>query len=383
MKAKQKRLAIVCSIALLGACSFNQASNVALWRVAPTIITKHGGNIVDAMYKIGRYHQGQNRYDLASIAYQNALAADESFVEARNGLGVVYSMQGKYREAIKVFLLAVEQAPNTGHLHNNLGYAYYLQGRYSDSVTALELASLLIPDNLRVLNNLGLAYAKMGDKKRSRKAFSHTICYSETTREKAETAYSVRSKLQSCHYTPIEDIGLSPSLNVKPLQSEMEMLNIPKDRGVIRPAAFKHVAVVDTHVRLIKLSTNVTELRVQPYSETANNILKGDVSTVKSLRIEVSNGNGVTGAARKVGLFLISLGYPKSRLTNQKPFQVEITKIQYRTGYHGEAQLLQASLPTEHKLVLRNDMRAGTSVRLILGKDMYKQLATNIKEKKV
>lgn len=382
MKTKQKILPAVCCIALLSACASNQTASVAPWAITPTTTTSHGSNSVDAMYKMGRYYQGQNRYDLAISAYQKALATDNSFVEARNGLGVIYSRQGKYREAIEAFQVAVQQSPKAAHLYSNMGYAYYLQGQYAESVTALEQAALLDPTNQRALNNLGLAYAKAGNKGESAQAFTQAANAATTTPNVAatEVATPAQNTLQVSDQTAAIMAALSTELNAQPApqsQPEVQVLTLPKDRGVIRPAASSNaVAVVDSRVQLVKLSANVSELRVQPYSaEPMQTAATADVADLKKLRVEVANGNGVTGAAKKVGRFLGNLGYPTARLTNQKPFQVRMTQIQYREGYQAEAQLLQASLPDAHELVQRDDMRTGVSVRLVLGKDMVTQLA--------
>jgi hypothetical protein len=331
---------------------------------------------------MGRYYQGQNRYDLAISAYQKALAADNGFVEARNGLGVIYSRQGKYREAIEAFQVAVQQSPKAAHLYSNMGYAYYLQGQYAESVTALEQATLLDPTNQRALNNLGLAYAKAGNKGESAQAFAQAANAVTTTPNVAatEVVAPAQNTLQLPDNTATVVAALSTEPNVQPApqsQPEVQVLTLPKDRGVIRSASSTNaVAVVDSRVQLVKLSANVSELRVQPYSaEPMQTAAAVDVADLKKLRVEVANGNGVTGAAKKVGRFLGNLGYPTARLTNQKPFQVRMTQIQYREGYQAEAQLLQASLPDAHELVQRDDMRTGVSVRLVLGKDMVTQLA--------
>ncbi len=93
------------------------------------------------------------------------------------------------------------------------------------------------------------------------------------------------------------------------------------------------------------------------------------------MRLEVANGNGVSGAASKVSKFLRGQGYAAARLTNQKPFKTKTTQIYYRSGYEAQALLLQSKLLDAPKLIERNDMRANISVRVVLGKDMVTQLA--------
>lgn len=377
MKTRQKILPAVCCIALLSACASNQQVSVAPWKITPTTTTSNGNNSPDAMYQMGRYYQGQNRYDQAISAYQKALAADNGFVEARNGLGVIYSRQGKYREAIEAFQVAVKQAPKAAHLYSNMGYAYYLQGQYAESVAALEQATLLDPTSQHALFNLGLAYAKTGSKSESTQAFAQAANVPTTIPNVVtEVATPSQSTLQLPLNGAAAVVSAETTVKLAP-QPEVQALTLPKDRGVIRPASSaSSVAVVDSRVKLVQLAPNVSELRVQPYSAEPMQVAAVvNIPGSEKLRVEVANGNGVTGAAGKVGQFLLSQGYPTARLTNQKPFQVRMTQIQYREGYQAEAQVLQASLPDAHELVKRNDMRADISVRLVLGKDMVTQLA--------
>src|SRR5262245_39813302 len=50
----------------------------------------------EAMYRLGRFYQGQARYAEAIGAYREALNRHPSYVEARNGLGVSLAGQGRY-----------------------------------------------------------------------------------------------------------------------------------------------------------------------------------------------------------------------------------------------------------------------------------------------
>ena len=378
MKNRQKILPAVCCIALLSACASNRPVKEVLWSITPITTTSNVNSSSDAMYKMGRYYQGQNRYEQAISAYQKALAADNGFVEARNGLGVIYSRQGKYREAIEAFQVAIKQAPKSAHLYSNMGYAYYLQGQYAESVTALEQATLLDPTNQRALNNLGLAYAKAGSKGESTQAFAQAANV-PTTISNVSVA-EVTTPSQSTLQLPVNGAKVAAAVpaetNVKPVpQPEVQVLTLPKDRGVVRPAS-NTVSVVDSRVQLVQLAPNVSELRVrQNGAEPMQVVEVANNPSPEKLRVEVANGNGVTGAAGKVGQYLHSQGYPTARLTNQKPFQVRMTQIQYRDGHQAEAQLLQSSLPEALVLVQRNDLRADISVRLVLGKDIVTQLA--------
>lgn len=390
MKSKHKFLPAACCISLLSACASNQPVSVAPWTIKP-ITAINANNRPEAYYQTGRYYQGQNRYDQAIEAYQKALAVDDKFVEARNGLGVILSRQGKYNLAIESFKLAIQQAPNATHLYSNMGYAYYLQGQYADAVAALVQATSLDPNNQHALNNLGLAYAKTGQSAQSMQTFSKAalqqnlslaIADNIPTAGVSETVVSVIAQATtSSGYVDSVTTLPSPTKELAVVISPAEvMLVLPKDRGIIRPAVIS-VPMIESNTKLVQLEPNVSELQMQTYKSASvppmdtPALANNSDNAHGKLRLEVSNGNGVAGLAGKVRQFLSNQGYVTSHITNQKPFQVRMTQIQYREGYQSEAQLLQASMPEMAELVQRNNMRTDIGIRVLLGKDIAKRTA--------
>ncbi len=376
MNTKHKILPAVCCIALMTSCASNQSTSAAPWTIKTTAVTKSSNDKPEAMYQLGRYYQGQNRFAEAVNAYLKALNADANFVEAHNGLGVVYSRQGKYREAIAAFQAAIQQSPKAAHLYSNMGYAYYLQGQYAESVKALEQATKLDPHNQRALNNLGQAYAKAGSTTQSALAFSEAISVEKTANAVAEPAAPAQN--MPANVTNIA-VASAPDANVeKATVQDAQMLAIPKDSGVIRTASPVPalVPIVESRAKLVPVAPHVSELQLRPESADMVQVASAEaLQDLQKVRLEVANGNGVSGAASKVSKFLRGQGYAAARLTNQKPFKTKTTQIYYRSGYEAQAQLLQSKLLDAPKLIERNDMRANVSVRVVLGKDMVMQLA--------
>lgn len=380
MKSKHKVLPVACCVAILSACASSpQVSEAPPWVISPNIKTSSAQASASAMYKLGRYYQGQQRDGLAIEAYQKSVYADPSFVEAYNGLGVIYARQGKYQKAIEAFKSALNYAPVAAHLYSNMGYAYYLQGQYTEAVTSLKQATTLDPSNQRALNNLGMAYAKTGSQGESIQAFTQAISV------EAKAAGLAAPAQDALPQESITDSAAPKSANVSEIftanaitpQADVQELALPKNGGVIRPAPLPgEVPVVDSSVKLVQLSPNVFELQSQqlsaaPVQEAGQPV----VVNWAQAHVEVANGNGVTGMAGQVGKFLLGHGYPVTRLTNQKPFIVKKSQIQYRDGHHEEAQLLKDSLPDSPQLVQRNDLRADVGVRLVLGNDMRTHIA--------
>ena len=114
----------------------------------------------------------------------------------------------------------------------------------------------------------------------------------------------------------------------------------------------------------MQLAPSVYELRLAP-----------QVVAAQSFRLELSNGNGVTGMARRLGEQLIATGLPKARLTNQKPFRQRLTQIQYRDGYADVAEALRSRMPNQPPMIKTAALRASTDVRVVLGRDLPRDVA--------
>src|SRR5690606_8350005 len=86
--------------------------------------------------------------------------------------------------------------------------------------------------------------------------------------------------------------------------------------------------------------------------------------------LEVSNGNGVTGAAARLRRWLAAHDMPTHRLTNQRPFVQRETVVEYRRGHEAAARRLVAVLPLADRpatVAARAGLR--TDVRIVLGHD--------------
>lgn len=86
--------------------------------------------------------------------------------------------------------------------------------------------------------------------------------------------------------------------------------------------------------------------------------------------LEIRNGNGVRHLAFQTSQYLAGQGYKTNYLTNQAGFNVKVTRVFYLPGYLEEAKRLLAHLPKDTMLTQTPNLRSGTHVRVVLGKDM-------------
>lgn len=155
---------LILGVAMLGGCAatFPDKSKSVPVNIAGT--ETRSGEVGDAYryYSEGKNFQQNERFAEAIDAYNKALSVDAEYVDAYNGLGIVYAMIGEHALAIELMTRAVQLAPMTSYLHNNLGYVYLRQSRFNEAVRAFQQAIDLDPDNAGARINLTTAYRKLG-----------------------------------------------------------------------------------------------------------------------------------------------------------------------------------------------------------------------------
>lgn len=158
---------------------------------------------------------------------------------------------------------------------------------------------------------------------------------------------------------------------------------VPETNRPVSIAELVGTAQIAPKAQLVGLAPNVWELRPQsakavatvlPVSQSV--VVQGDgafpvYGNRAIARLEISNGNGITGLARRVGVYLKILGMSAPRLTNQRPFAQRHTQIQYVPGMEESARELMATLGTPADLVVTPKIDRNAQVRVVLGKDFH------------
>lgn len=91
-----------------------------------------------------------------------------------------------------------------------------------------------------------------------------------------------------------------------------------------------------------------------------------------TLRLEISNGNGVAGAAARLARSLERDGVKTVRLSNLRPFVVPVSRIEYSRAQRQVAQALgrRLGLRLEQQLEQRRAGSAYADMRIVLGHDI-------------
>jgi tetratricopeptide (TPR) repeat protein len=322
-KLKPIALSVTCALAIAGCAGTMQEADSP--PAAQPVLSVSHGVTVEALYRLGRYFEGQARYEQAINAYREAIKRDPLMVGAYTGLGMSLAAQHRYDDAIRQFQAAVVLEPHAAHLHNNLGYAYLLSGNTQEAVKALEEARRLDPGNTKPAENLRIAEAKL----------ANTVPQEIPSQNTTPTMQAVTTPLPGTRL-----VEVAPQV--------FELKTSPKPRHLERIEA----------VPLPPLP-----------QERPQGLL------TRNFKLEIANGNGVLGLAKRVAGRLVGTGVRTARLTNQRPFNQPTTEVQYREGYAAEAAAVAAKLQHPVQVKPNQDLASHIHVRLLLGKDALSDVA--------
>jgi Tfp pilus assembly protein PilF len=330
----------VLAVVLLPSCKSGPAPLQAMFHPAQQV--RHGGNDAAAsFYRLGRYHQEHGELDQALTAYNYATARDPRNPLPRMAAAVIHAQQGRLAQARAMLLAVCVDHPTLVQPLNNLGYVYYLQGDYAAAAATFRAAIALQPGNERALNNLRLA-----------EGAGLRGSVPETATAAAPAASSVPSVPQAA---PAPAAPVTAEREQGGMQLVQTAPNVYELRHAQTPAV--------TRVQ------NPTQTGAPERGTATAAAIPAPGAAGKTVRLEIANGNGAAGLAKRFRDALAAQGLKASRLTNAKPFGQPRTRIEFRPGFETEAQGLQAALGGKAVLAQADRLAAPADLRLLLGKD--------------
>lgn len=341
----RKAVAGAALVAVTG-CATHEPNPPRQFRIEPVFSVSNSVQSAassQAYYTLGKYFDGLQEWGRAVDAYRQAAAADTGNVEAFNALGVALAQGRRFAEAEATLRQAVALAPERTHIRNNLGYVLLLEGRPQDAMSQLKVVVSQDGGSAIALANLQDAMARSGARPGTAGA---------TTVALAEGAGRSNS-------APSEDLAGAAA-----------------DPGPVPAADIRIAGPVDTSSPIHQPQDAVLPLAVATpttaSAATASLATDGGAGAfdiLQSARLEVSNGNGVSGMATHVGLWLAARGVPTQRLTNQQPYAQRQTVIQYRSGHEDAARRLANLLPGSAQTAAQASPGLRSDVRVVLGRD--------------
>lgn len=109
----------------------------------------------------GKAYFGQGKFEEAERDFLAALEIDSEQWQSQEFLGLIYSRRQEYDQAINRFKTALGQQPRNESINNNLAVTYYLNGDFQEAVDLLK-ALLKTSTNRKAYNNLALTSFQLG-----------------------------------------------------------------------------------------------------------------------------------------------------------------------------------------------------------------------------
>jgi Flp pilus assembly protein TadD len=374
--------------------------------IKPVMRVRHSADQSAAtFYQLGKYHLERGNLDFARSAYEASITLDGQQLEARNALAALDATQGKLESAKALLIQIVADFPEAAHPYNNLGYVYYLQSDFEAAERTLQRAIALDAGNERARNNLNavnIALARLGNRdtvtlalaqpaQPSQQIVPLTLPLVQTApleQQAAETsepaavdvAVAVETATELGVAAPIETRTQSLAIISPPVEQTVAERAVPQARMEvveIVPYVFelKLRHTNSTKVAEVKLEKPVPASPVAAVLAAALPVAPSSANPAKASRIEVANGNGVTGMAKRISDVLNRQGISVSRLSNELPYKQQETKIQYRAGFEKTATSLKNALKGHAVAVLSPTLSPNSDVRLVLGKDAIAHMA--------
>jgi len=251
-------------------------------------------------------------------------------------LGRYFQGQNRLDLALAAYRRAVAIDRRHAEAHNAIGAIAGVQGRLDEAIRDFRAALEIAPEAPHILNNLGYALALAG--------------------RHAEAVALLQRAAE------LEPDNQGSKANLALALSRAKLAAEPRESTVAVPPAVPDGGG----------TTHDSGERPPPLATPE----RDDLSLQKTYRLEIANGNGVTGAAARFAEIVARYGAPRARLKNHRPFDRKSTVIYVAKGFEAQAQRLASRFG---ELDVRIEPRElnGADVRIVLGRDMLPVVAPN------
>ncbi|WP_165390805.1 LytR C-terminal domain-containing protein [Pseudoduganella lutea] len=350
--------AVACAGTLLLACSGRQAA-----------VTQHTVPIpavgADGYYAIGRAEHMARRYAAAQRAWDAALRLDPRHADTRNGLAVLQAERGNYSAAIALWRKLVDEGTalppaEQAFVLGNLGYALYLRGERDEALVMLEKACVLDPFQPLAWEHLATVLEALGQKDRALQMMKQARTLRTHDIRHDYAAAGVQAPAAAATGMPTA-VTVATASGPSPWPGDLA-------RTELRQAG----AVIEVH--------RVEAAAVRPAARPIATVGNESGGAGSGVRLEISNGNGTRGLAAAWKRQLAGPEWQSVRLTNEKPFAVPVTRIEYRgsaeAGVVARALAHRLGLPAPTMLADGSPVAARTDLRIVLGWDQRTAVAS-------
>jgi Flp pilus assembly protein TadD len=322
------------------------------WRVEPKYQVRHSGVTAGQGYMaLARQYEGEGRGRAALEAWRKAAFEDPNNAEILGALGIAEAGYGSRDQAVVALRRAVELSPGQTAPLNNLGYALMLEGHTDEARSMLRQALELDPGHVQARANLWLLQ-------------SAPVAATAPT-ESAEPTPQVAPQVTAAPASDVAPIEPAPPrLQTEPSVPALALYTA--EVGVNPPqAAPETQAAIETPPEdLIPPAEPIASAEpASPVEPTPPNL--------GTVRVEITNGNGVTGMAAWLASRLRDSGLGNARyLSNLPPYKSTDTVVYYRAGFAAHAREVARRIPQAVEIPLQTGDAWRGDVRVVIGHDV-------------
>ncbi len=378
MKLRSSTLLVLAGSTLIPGCAFFDSPSEpvaeAPARIVPFARVRDSQGSAEAWYTLGRHMQRSGRLDEAANAYRRAIDVDPDYMEAKNGLAAVTAGKGDIDQAIAILEELSDRRPGQAHVLANLGYARALKGQYRDARIVLEQAVALDPDNASIRAKLDAVLAALGEA--PDKAPHHGPDHAPTPSEVPVTVALAdgRSHEVIVPLSPgIYELRQQGVIAVPaPVLEEVRVIVASEGSGTKGAAGTTGMAGTASSAAAAPAAASAVVVAAGVGKPESGGSAGSEPALQRiDERVEIVNGNGVTGLARSLRA-LIGSDWKVIRVLNHDSYTVRATRIEYAKRHYAAARQLAGELGVDAQLRPMADP-GDIHLRVVLGHD-YRSL---------
>jgi tetratricopeptide (TPR) repeat protein len=126
-------------------------------------------NDPESMNNMGLYMFESGAVDSSLIYFDQAIAMKKDFYQAYYNKGNTYAKKTDYKEAIRLYAIALQIKPNSIDALMNTGNCYAALNDYRTALSYFKQVEAIDPENRNVVINLGITYNMLGDQQNAAK----------------------------------------------------------------------------------------------------------------------------------------------------------------------------------------------------------------------
>ena len=176
--------------------------------------------------QVGQTLARAGRWPMAVVAFENALALDPNYTEARAYYGLALDRSGQ--DGLQQLELAVADAPEAPLPLVLLGKHWLIRGEPTQALKAYEQAATLAPEDPLIAIDLGAAYAAAGDLPAARLAFQ----YATDLAPDDPTLWSLLAQYSLDYEIELNEVGLPAA--------RLALMLRPRDAAVLDRLGYTH-----------------------------------------------------------------------------------------------------------------------------------------------